>query len=195
MLQITEITPAHLTQYASIPMTVDVRTIFDVRLPENGLGGIELVETTVTPYTKDYDEFGGPLSWQDEFDVSRWGFFLAIDNGGQALGGAAVAYNTNGVNMLEGRSDLSVLWDLRVHPEWRRHGLGREIFARAVEWSRERACLQMKIETQNVNIPACRFYAAQGCQLGDIRRFAYQDQQAVAHETQLNWYYNLNPFR
>ncbi|MCG2786887.1 MAG: GNAT family N-acetyltransferase [Anaerolineae bacterium] len=191
MFDILEISPSDLARYAAIPMTLDVRTIFDIRLADNGLGGVGLVETPVSPYTKDYDEFGGPLSWPDEFDVSRWGFFLALHNGGQALGGAAVAWNTNGVNMLEGRSDLSVLWDIRVHPEWRKQGLGRALFAQSVQWSHQRGCTRMKIETQNINVPACRFYAAQGCQLGDIRRFAYQDEPAVAHEAQLNWYLNL----
>jgi len=191
MFDILEISPSDLARYAAIPMTLEVRTIFGIRLPENGLGGIGLVETAVTPYVKNYDEFGGPLSWPDEFDVSRWGFFLAVHNGGQALGGAAVAWNTNGVNMLEGRSDLSVLWDIRIHPEWRKQGFGRVLFAQAAQWSRQRDCARMKIETQNINVPACRFYAAQGCQLGDIRRFAYQDEPAVAHEVQLNWYFNL----
>lgn len=191
MFEITEISSSDLARYAAIPMTLEVQTVFDVRLLENGLAGIQLVETAVKPYIKDYDEFGGPLSWLDEFDTSRWGFFLAVHNGGQAVGGAAIAWNTNGVNMLEGRSNLSVLWDIRVHPDWRKQGVGQALFLRAAEWSRQRGCVHMKIETQNVNVPACRFYAAQNCQLGDIRRFAYQDEPAVAHEIRLNWYLGL----
>jgi GNAT superfamily N-acetyltransferase len=191
MFEIAEISSSDLARYAAIPMTLEVQTVFDVRLLENGLAGIRLVETAVKPYVKDYDEFGGPLSWLGEFDTSRWGFFLAVHNGGQAVGAAAIAWNTNGVNMLEDRSDLSVLWDIRVHPDWRKQGVGRALFLRAAEWSRQRGCVRMKIETQNVNVPACRFYAAQGCQLGDIRRFAYQDEPAVAHEIQLNWYLGL----
>jgi GNAT superfamily N-acetyltransferase len=191
MAEILHISPADLARYAAIPMTVAVDTVFDLRLAQGGLGGIELVETAVRPYVKDYDEFGGPLSWPEEFDVSRWGFFLAVDNDGQALGAAAVAWNTNGVNMLEGRRDLSLLWDIRIHPDWRKRGLGRELFRHAAGWSRERGCVRMKIETQNVNVAACRFYAAQGCSLGDIRRFAYLDEPAVAHEVQLNWYFDL----
>jgi GNAT superfamily N-acetyltransferase len=191
MITILEISPSDLDRYAVIPMTVAVQTVLDVRLLERGLGGIELVEMAVEPYVKNYDDFGTPLSWPDEFDTSHWGFFLALGNGEQALGGAAVAWNTNGVNMLEGRSDLSVLWDLRIHPDWRRKGIGGQLFARAAEWSRQRGCRQMKIETQNVNLPACRFYAAQGCELGDVRRFAYADEPSVAEEVQLNWYFDL----
>jgi GNAT superfamily N-acetyltransferase len=102
------------------------------------------------------------------------------------VGGAAVAWNTNDVNLLEERADLSVLWDLRVAPERRGQGLGRALFEQAAAWSKARGCLQMKIETQNVNVHACRFYAAQGAVLGEIRRFAYQDQR-VRNEVQLNW--------
>jgi len=188
MTTIIQISSSDLARYAAIPIAFEVRTIFDVRLPDSGLGGIQLVEIPVTPHVKDYDELETPLSWQDEFDISRWGFFLAVDNSGQALGGAAVAWNTAGVNMLEGRSDLSVLWDIRIHPEARKQGIGKKLFAHAVDWSRQRGCARMKIETQNINVPACRFYAAQGCQLGDIRRFAYLDEPSVADEVQLNWY-------
>ena len=191
MVAILEIPVSELARYAAIPMSFEVRSIFDVRLPENGLAGIHLVETAVRPYVKDYDEVDSPLSWPQEFEMSRWGLFLAVDNGEQAVGGAAVAWNTNGVNMLEGRVDLSVLWDIRVHPDWRGKGIGRQLLNHAANWSRQRGCARMKIETQNVNVGACRFYAAQGCELGDVRRFAYIDSPSVAHEVQLNWYLNL----
>lgn len=49
----------------------------------------------------------------------------------------------------------------------------------------------MKVETQNVNVPACRFYQRMGCQLGEIRLYSYAAVPAVAHEVMLNWYYNL----
>jgi ribosomal protein S18 acetylase RimI-like enzyme len=191
MTTIIQIPSSDLARYAAIPIAFEVRAIFDVRLLENGLGGIQLVEKPVTPYFKDYDELETPLSWPDEFDISRWGLFLSIDNDGQALGGAAVAWNTDGVNMLEGRADLSVLWDIRVHPDRRGQAVGKKLFAHAADWSRQRGCARMKIETQNINVPACRFYAAQGSQLGDIRRFAYIDEPSVAHEVQLNWYLDL----
>lgn len=42
----------------------------------------------------------------------------------------------------------------------------------------------MVVETQSTNVPACRFYARQGCTLGAIHRFAYP---ALPHEVQLLW--------
>jgi len=49
----------------------------------------------------------------------------------------------------------------------------------------------MKIETQNVNVPACRFYQRMGAHLGEIRCYAYAAVPAVAHEVMLNWYLDL----
>ena len=49
----------------------------------------------------------------------------------------------------------------------------------------------MKVETQNVNVPACRFYQRMGCRLDEIRRFGYAGVPAVAEEVMLNWYLDL----
>ena len=92
--------------------------------------------------------------------------------------------------MLDGRQDLAVLWDLRVQPQARGQGVGRSLFAQAVAWSKARGCAQMKIETQNTNVRACRFYAAQGARLGDMRRFAYRAEPSIAQEVQLIWYFD-----
>ncbi|MBE3037394.1 MAG: GNAT family N-acetyltransferase [Chloroflexi bacterium] len=91
--------------------------------------------------------------------------------------------------MHEARCDLAVLWDLRSQPAYR--GVGIPLFRFAAEWSRKRSCQQMKVETQNINVPACRFYQRMGCQLGEVRLYSYAAVPAVAHEVMLNWYYNL----
>ena len=106
------------------------------------------------------------------------------------IGGATIAFRTPQVHMLGGRDDLAVLWDIRVHPDYRRSGVGTALFAEAAKWSRERDCKHLKIETQNINVPACRFYTQQGCCLGEINRFAYNVPQ-VAHEVMLVWYLDL----
>lgn len=94
--------------------------------------------------------------------------------------------------MFGGRDDLAVLWDIRVQPDFRSRGLGRRLFRRAVDLARERGCRQLMAETQNVNVPACYFYAAQGCQLGAIHRHAYARHPNVAHEVMLLWYADLS---
>ena len=90
--------------------------------------------------------------------------------------------------MLEDRDDLGVVWDLRLAPEWRRKGIGTQLFKRAEDWMSARRCRLLKVETQNVNVPACRFYEAMGCSLGGVNRFAYPD---LPEEVQLLWYKTL----
>ena len=96
-----------------------------------------------------------------------WHMWLARI-GNQGVGGASVALGTSGLDMLEGRSDLAVLWDLRVAPDFRGRGVGRALFFEACSWARDRGCTELKVETQNINAPACRFYAAVGCQLRQL---------------------------
>jgi len=97
--------------------------------------------------------------------------------------------------MLEGWDDLAVLWDIRVSPAYRRRGIGRALFAEAVRWSRKQGMTTLKIETQNNNVPACKFYAGQGATLGSINRFAYRDalwsHPGVRDEVMLLWYLQL----
>ena len=190
---IAEVGIAGLSEYAKVPIRFEVRSIFEVELVEDGLGGILLHEKGVAePSVKDYDALPGgrPEDWPEEFDLSNWALFLATERG-RPVGAAAVAYNTAGVNMLEGREDLAVLWDIRVHPDARGQGLGRALFQRAVTFAHECNCSQLKIETQNVNVRACRFYAAQGCRLGAIHRYAYAGEPEVADEVMLLWYLDL----
>lgn len=48
---------------------------------------------------------------------------LSAFDGPSRVGGAVVAWRTPGADMLEGRDDLAVLWDIRVHPEYRGRGI------------------------------------------------------------------------
>ena len=187
---IEEIQPDRLGEYDRVPQRVEVKTILQPELVENGLGGINFREVAVEqPYIKDYDSSGDhPSDVTTKFDVSKWGFFLAVA-GNLPAGGAMVAYDTTGVFMLEARKDLAVLWDIRVCPEYR--GVGISLFRHAAAWARQKGCTQMKIETQNVNVPACRFYQRMGARLGEIHRFGYAGVPAVANEVMLNWYLNL----
>jgi GNAT superfamily N-acetyltransferase len=188
-ITIEEIHPDRLKEYASVPIAFEVRSTFEIGLVDGGLGGMTLRETPVTtPYIKNYDTDESPEDWPSKFDVTNWGFFLAKE-GAKTVAAAAVAYDTNGVFMLEARRDLAVLWDIRVRLEAR--GAGIPLFRYAADWSHKHACRQMKIETQNINVPACRFYQRMGAQLGEIHRFGYAGVPSVAHEVMLNWYLEL----
>lgn len=185
-IEIIEETPERLKEYETVSIAFLVETQFRIELIQDGLGGIKFLEEPVSPFIKDYDEYGKPLEWT-QWDISSWGILSAFV-GDERVGGAAVAWNASEIVMLEGRKDLACLWDLRVHPDYRNKGVGHRLFTYAVEWVRERGCCLLKVETQNINVAACRFYARQGCELGAINRYAYHE---TLNETQLLWYLNI----
>jgi GNAT superfamily N-acetyltransferase len=100
-----------------------------------------------------------------------------------------IAFDTPHLFMLEGRRDVAALWDLRVHPEFRGVGVGRVLVEAAEAWATQRGCRRLKIETQNVNVRACRFYVRQGYVLGSVNRFAYDglpDEAQLVYVKQLD---------
>jgi GNAT superfamily N-acetyltransferase len=187
-IDISEEPMTSLPDYARIPIAFEVDRVLDVSTDADGAA--VLVERPVDiPYIKDYDaiEREGPTRWPRMFDVSNWGLITARSDG-RCVGGAVIAFNTPGVNMLDGRSDLAVLWDIRVDPEARGEGIGSLLFSAVEAWAEARGCRQLKIETQNINLAACRFYQLHGCILGGINRAAYPE---LPDEIQLLWYKNL----
>lgn len=191
---IQQIGPDRLGEYGKVSIAYQVRSVLCVEEADRGLGGLFLREEALkNQYEKDYDacEEGGPADCPKRFDISRWGFFLACDEG-QPVGGASVAWNTPTIRMLKGRQDLALLWDIRVCPDRRGQGIGAALFKAAADWAREKGCAFLKIETQNVNVPACRFYETMGCFLGQIDRFAYQGLPHIGDEVMLLWYLDLN---
>jgi GNAT superfamily N-acetyltransferase len=189
-IKIVPETPDVLTEYEKVSIAFRVRSAFSVELVEKGLGGIKLVENKVTPpFIKNYDDHESerPSQWAKRFDISNWGIFSAFVEE-KRVGGAAVALGTPEVLMLEGHEDLACLWDLRVAPEFRGKGIGHYLFLFSRLWAKENKCRLLKVETQNINVPACRFYARQGFRLGGFNRYAYPES---LNEIQLLWYLRL----
>jgi GNAT superfamily N-acetyltransferase len=177
-----------LAEYALLPIAFPVDQVLDVTVRAEG-GFVLSARRLEVPYVKDYDavDGDGPLHWARRFDVSNWALFTARVAGSR-VGGATVAFNTPGLTMLEGRRDLSVLWDIRVAPDARRKGIGSALFEKVEAWARTHRCRQLKVETQNINVPACGFYARHGCELRAIHHTAYPE---LPEEIQLLWYKDL----
>jgi len=179
-----------LPEYARVPIVFTVDRVLDVTNRDDDRGGFALSERRLeVPYTKDYDAFAGegPLEWERRFDLSKWALFTARV-ATSIIGGATVAFDTAGLTMLEGRRDLAVLWDIRVFPDARGQGIGSALFKRVEAWAQLHGCRQLKIETQNTNVRACRFYERLGCQLRAIHPGAYPQ---LPEEIQLLWYKDL----
>lgn len=181
--------PDSLVGYGTVPIAFWVRSIIVV--PADGIvtPDMPLVEAPIEPYLKDYDAIPGegPARWREALDMSRWVVIRAYMERSY-VGAAVVAWDTPGIHMLENRADLAVLWDIRVHPDHRGIGVGRRIFDEVERWARDRGCRELKIETQNINVPACRFYASRGCRLRAVNFGVYPD---VPDEVQMFWYKGL----
>jgi GNAT superfamily N-acetyltransferase len=168
--------PAHI----AVPSTFTSHTVFDVQLTQ---GKWRLSErATALPFEKNYDVAEDPMEWL-RFDTSRWVLVSACE-GEERLGGAVVAFDSPGVEMLEGRLDLAVVWDLRVAPQACRRGVARALLADVEGWAREQGCRELKVETQNTNVAACRLYMQQGFALREANRAAYA---RYPDEIQLIW--------
>ncbi len=165
-------TPAGLGRYGSVPIA------FVVTLGRTGA-------------VKDYDAIPGhrPADWPGRFDLRRWRFTLATV-GGRPVGGAAVVVDPAEVTGPAHRPGGAVLWDLRVSPDHRRRGIGRQLLAAAEAHARAAGRQVMAVETQDVNAVAGRFYAAAGYALASVHPFGYP---AFPDEVQQVWSKSLDP--
>ena len=174
-----------LPRHATVSIAFMVDRVVDLGSIAAGADPAGMTDSPVAvPYRKDYDAipFNHPESWPLRFDMSNWGL-LGAYAGTRRVGGAVVAFDTPGLDLLPGDRD-ALLWDIRVAPDLRGHGVGTALFAAAESWARDRGCIRLLVETQDTNPGACRFYAARGCTLLRITRGAYPEFPA---ETQLLW--------
>lgn len=191
MITYRQVDDSYIEQYGKIPMCFEVESIYAVEMNNRGRGGITFTETAVETYIKDFctGENESVLRWR-RWDITNWAFFMAFDED-QPIGAATIVSKTPDIYMLSGRDDLAVLWDIRVDDRYKRQGIGKALFDMAVEWSRARGLIQIKIECQNNNVPAVKFYHKQGAVLGSIDKYAYYNEPDYRDETQLIWYLDL----
>ena len=145
-------------EYASVPISFEVR---EVLAPDDLTADPSRRRLTIqavkSPFIKDYD-------WVMTPDLTDWAFFVARSDGVR-VGGAAVGF--------EGRNDLAVLWDIRVAPAARHCGVGTALLRTVQAWASRQSVSWLKVETQNINVPAYRFYLHHGFTLTDVRPGAY----------------------
>lgn len=188
MAEIREEGPDAFASHGKISISFQIRSVLEV---VDASAGRELRASAVPARTKDYDACAGdrPAELAKRFDVRNWRILSAWRDE-QRVGGAILAWNTPGVDMLEGRHDLAVLWDLRVAPAHRGSGVGRAIWLASERWAARQGCTELKVETQDTNVPACRFYERMGCTLDEVVPHAYSE---FPEETRLLWAKQLVP--
>jgi GNAT superfamily N-acetyltransferase len=176
-----------LDGYTKVPMQFTAEFQYRVETVNNGLGGLLLIQESVTPPREidvTADQNQELERCRKRWDTSLWGVLSAFA-GEERVGGVVIAYKTEDVYNLEGRKDVAALYDFRVTPEYRRQGIGKQLFQAAIAWAHTRGCRIFRLETQNRNVPLCRLAAGQGCRLGTINQFAYPDTPGLV---MLVWY-------
>ncbi|QDU25620.1 TDP-fucosamine acetyltransferase [Anatilimnocola aggregata] len=185
-LQLREQLPNFIAQYGSIPIAFEVNEHLAVELFADGLGGIRLIRRDVdAPYKKDYDSLPGqsPDGWAKQWDLTKWCLCAAFSDEAH-VGSVAIIIDTTQVYGRLRDNAEAVLWDIRVRPDYQRRGVGRQLLAFAERRARSAGKQRLSVETQNNNVPACRFYAAAGFELRCVDRFAYP---LLPNEVQLIW--------
>lgn len=178
--------PDRLAEYAQVPIGFTVAEVFD----ETGVaalarGAPARPVALATPYWKDYDRYpdGHPTDWPGRFDVSRW-TILAAYRAARRVGGAVLIVDDPQVELLEDCPTSALLWDLRVGPDARGQGIGSALLRAAEHAARQRGASALRVETQQVNVPACRCYQRNGFRLERATPGAYPE---LPDEVQLLW--------
>jgi GNAT superfamily N-acetyltransferase len=181
---IRELPASQLAAYAAVPISFCVTSRL-VRDPERSTPGALVEMPLASPFDKDYDASPGmsPLDWPERYQLNRWGLLVA-DVEGRVVGGAAVAPAAEVMAEHDVARGAAVLWDLRVAPAWRGQGIGSALFRAAERWASAHGSDTLIIETQDVNVPACRLYARLGCRLLSYEEDAYD---TTPREARLIW--------
>ena len=190
MIEIKEVDKSFFPRYDEVTMNVEVESIYKVKRVDSGLGGFIFEEEKVTPYVKDLSVYERAVDYEKLFDISNWRFYMAFD-GDTPVGAMTVAGTTENLNMLGGRKDACVLWDIRVADSYKHQGIGQKMMDMGVEGARADGYKQMIIECQNNNVKACKFYKKKGALLSKIDMYAYADEPGLEDEVQFIWMLDL----
>jgi GNAT superfamily N-acetyltransferase len=135
MVELREESLTGLVEHAKIPIAFTVDCILDISTLTDG--SFASAERAIQPYAKDYDAVEPPAQWAVRFDLTKWGLIAAYHSNNR-VGGAVIAFDTPEIDLLEGRNDLALLWDIRVRPEVRYQGIGSALFRGRAMGARQR---------------------------------------------------------
>ena len=181
-VDVREESMAVIGEYARVPSAFLVERVLRIREdPAAPSRWTWVEETCAMPFTKDYDAIPGthPTAWPRTVDTTRWRIFSA--HVGERRIGGAILIPPSSVSPTADDTLVTELWDLRVHPDCRRRGVASAL------WKHVESVVPtplLRVETQQINVPACTFYSAQGCVLSLVEPSAYP---ALPGEVRLVW--------
>lgn len=126
------------------------------------------------PYIKQYDMESIDNSYIDEKSKAVY-FYYEED---QCTGQIRLRENWNGFAFIE---------EISVAKGSRNKGIGTALINTAVEWAKQNHLIGLMLETQDVNLLACRFYAKNNFNIGAVDSMLYS-KFPTRHEKAVFWY-------
>ena len=98
------------------------------------------------PYFKKYEDEEIDMSYIE--DDQKVVFLYYIEN--ICIGRIMISTKWNGYAYID---------DIAVSKDYRRNGIGVALLTKAIEWAKENGLCGLMLETQDINVSACHFYA------------------------------------
>ncbi|TCJ02062.1 streptothricin N-acetyltransferase SatA [Cytobacillus praedii] len=135
------------------------------------------VEKLSKPYFKKYEDEEVDTSYIEEQEKAV--FFYYVEN--NCIGRIKICSNWNGYALIE---------DIAVSKEYRKNGVGTALLNKAMEWAKENNFCGLMLETQDINVSACHFYANNQFVIGAVDTMLYSN-FPTANEVAIFWYYKF----
>ncbi|MGZ9585683.1 GNAT family N-acetyltransferase [Paenibacillus marinisediminis] len=126
------------------------------------------------PYEKQYANDDIDISYIEKQDRAVFLYY----NDDKCVGQIRLRSHWNGYVFIE---------DIAVAQEWRHKGVGTSLLEKAAEWAKQNQHIGLMLETQDVNLSACRFYAKNKFIIGAVDTMLYSN-FPTANERAIFWY-------
>ena len=176
VITVSRMTTDDITEVRGLDGTITVDAIAVLRLAD---GLLNFDVTPIQPFTRRYSQSLDDLT-RFVGRPHRAGFVAR--SGDRIVGCLLLSKHWNRYAWID---------DLVIDAGTRRLGAGRMLIDRAEVWARSRGLPGIMLETQNVNVAACRFYAGCGFELGGVDQRLYRGFDPDTIEAALFWYRDL----
>ena len=169
-----EIRPCLWPQDVPALSALDISFVTDkiYQVIQDGLSFRLTERSVVPPLHKNY-----PFEPSDTKERASWDHAVVAEAGGRLVGFAAIQYMAWNLR--------AVIWHLYVAPDYRGHGIGTRLLDALDTFARDAGARCLWLETQNVNVPAVRFYLRSGFTLCGLDTSLYDPDGAAGGEVAL----------
>lgn len=136
------------------------------KMDKNDLGGVCILENLAFPSLP-----WSRKSFEEEMDNSLAVYFVAEDREKGVIAGYA------GMWVIFEEAHVT---NVAVHPDYRRHGIGKKILFLLIEESIREGCTRMSLEVREGNEAARELYAKAGFREAGLRKHYYEDNKENA---------------